>query len=162
MKAKVFIAAVSFAVVCLFAFVQRMGVSYADSPRGRDRDHGRNRFYRHYRFYPSDYYLYRKIYYLPLGRYYYYYDVYPEKVYYYETEKVSPSVNPNYLPLTSIANMASQGVPDEVIISEIERTHSIYKLNIEIITYLKQNGAGSKLIDYMLSPAEYYKNKAGK
>jgi hypothetical protein len=59
-------------------------------------------------------------------------------------------VNPYYLPLTKIVEMASQNAPDSVIISEIQRTHSVYKLNSEIITYLKQNKVSDTVIDYMM------------
>ncbi|MFA5144908.1 MAG: glycine zipper domain-containing protein [Candidatus Omnitrophota bacterium] len=69
-------------------------------------------------------------------------------------DKEATAVNPNHISLTKIAEMTSQGTPDAVIISEIDRTHSVYKLNSEIITYLKQNKASDKLIDYMLSTAK--------
>jgi hypothetical protein len=122
-----------------------------DDDRGHD---GHSRYYRHERYYPSDFFFYNKIYYSPSRRYYHYYDVFPQKTYYYEAERTVIPNNPDYLPVTSIANMGSQGVPDEVIISEIERTHSYYKLNTEIITYLKQNGVGDKVIDYMIRTGE--------
>lgn len=67
-----------------------------------------------------------------------------------QQDKEALAVNPNHLPLTKIAEMASQGTPDSVIISEIERTHSVYHLNSEIITYLKNNKVGNRVIDYML------------
>ncbi len=66
-------------------------------------------------------------------------------------DREATAVNPNHIPLTKIAEMASQGTPDAVIISEIERTHSVYRLNSEIITYLKQNKVGNRVIDYMLA-----------
>ena len=127
---------------------------YANGHGGRGRDGGsrsRHSYYRYPRYYPKDYFYYRKIYFYPSRRYYHYYDVYPAKVYYYGQERDYGAVNPDYLPITSIANMASQGVPDSVIISEIERTKSRYKLDTESITFLKQNGAGDEVIDYMLS-----------
>ena len=52
---------------------------------------------------------------------------------------------------SKIAEMANQGTPDAVIISEIDRTHSVYSLNSEIITYLKQNKVSDKVIDYMMN-----------
>jgi len=121
---------------------------------GHDDDHGdrhHSGYYKHYRYYPRGYYHYKKIYYYPKRVYYYYYDFVPGKVYYYEGEKGYVSNNPDYLALTSIANMASQGVPDSVIISEIERTHSVYKLNSEIIAYLKQNNVSDRVVDFMMS-----------
>jgi uncharacterized protein YcfJ len=68
-----------------------------------------------------------------------------------QRDKEAMAVNPNHIPLTKIAEMASQGTPDAVIISEIDRTHSVYKLNSEIITYLKQNKVSDKVIDYMMA-----------
>jgi len=66
-------------------------------------------------------------------------------------DKGAVAVNPNHIPLPKIAEMANQGTPDAVIIAEIDRTHSVYKLNSEIITYLKQNKVGDKVIDYMMA-----------
>lgn len=66
-------------------------------------------------------------------------------------DKDAVAVNPNHIPLTKVAEMANQGTPDAVIIAEIDRTHSVYKLNSEIITYLKQNKVSDKTIDYMMA-----------
>ncbi len=66
-------------------------------------------------------------------------------------DKEAMAVNPNHIPLPKIAEMASQGTPDAVIISEIDRTHSVYSLNSEIITYLKNNKVGDKVIDHMMA-----------
>jgi len=71
-----------------------------------------------------------------------------------QKDKEAMAVNPNYLPLTKIAEMASQGTPDAVIISEIDRTHSAYSLNSEIISYLKQNKVSDKVIDHMMATAK--------
>lgn len=68
-------------------------------------------------------------------------------------DKEALAVNPDYIPLPKIAEMANQGTPDAVIISEIDRTHSVYKLNSEIITYLKQNKVSDRVVDYMMSTA---------
>ena len=67
-----------------------------------------------------------------------------------ESDKKALAVNPDYLTIMKIAEMGDQGVPDSVIISEIQRTHSAYKLNSEIISYLKQHKVSDKVIDYML------------
>lgn len=61
--------------------------------------------------------------------------------------------NPQYLSLISIAEMGKKGVPDSVIIDEIQRTNSRYNLTSEVINYLKENKIGDKVIDYMLSTA---------
>ncbi|MFA4993521.1 MAG: hypothetical protein WC571_06100 [Candidatus Omnitrophota bacterium] len=123
--------------------------AYADRGRGGDDGHHRS-YYKNYRYYPSDYYNYRKIYYYPKKRYYHYYDVLPAKIYYYQYEKEFAYSNPSYLPITSVANMCSQGIPEDVIIEEIQRTGSVYKLSSETITYLRQNGASDRLINFML------------
>ena len=68
-----------------------------------------------------------------------------------DSDKKALAVNPDYLTIVKIADMGKQGVPDSVIISEIQRTHSVYQLNSEIINYLQQNKVSSKVIDYMLS-----------
>ncbi|MCM8797728.1 MAG: glycine zipper domain-containing protein [Candidatus Omnitrophica bacterium] len=67
-----------------------------------------------------------------------------------QKDKEALAVNPNYIPLTKIAEMAKSGTPDAIIISEIQRTNSVYNLNSEIITYLKQNQVSDKVIDYMM------------
>jgi hypothetical protein len=113
-------------------------------------NHYRERYYQHHRRYPAAFYFRRRIYYSPNRRFYFYFDVFPEKAYYYNSESEVKSYNPDYIPVTSIANMASQGVPDAVIISEIERTRSVYKLTSEVITYLKQNNVSNRVIDVML------------
>ena len=71
-----------------------------------------------------------------------------------QTDKQALAANPQHLTLVNIAEMGQKGVPDAVIISEIQRTNSVYHLNSEIITYLKQNKVGDKVIDYMLATAE--------
>jgi len=68
-------------------------------------------------------------------------------------DKAATVINPNHLTLTKIAEMGDQGVADAVIISEIDRTHSVYQLNSEIITYLKQHKVSDKVIDYMMTTA---------
>ena len=129
--------------------------AYADGKRSRGYDddhHGdRNKYYRYQRYYPSSYYFRKKIYSSQRRAYYYYFDIFPNKTYYYSCEKTTYASNTNYLPVTSIVNMASQGVPSAVIISEIERTKSKYKLETDTITYLQQKGASDQVIDYMLS-----------
>ena len=68
-----------------------------------------------------------------------------------QKDKQAMAVNPNHITLTKIAEMASQGTPNAVIIAEIDRTHSVYNLNSEIIAYLKQNKVSDKVIDYMMA-----------
>jgi len=66
------------------------------------------------------------------------------------TPTATQPVNPYYLPLTKIAEMANQNLPDSVIINEIQRTRSTYNLNAEIVTYLKKNKVSDQVIDYMM------------
>lgn len=58
--------------------------------------------------------------------------------------------NPGHIPLTRIAEMGREEVPDSVIIDEMRRTKSRYTLSSETITYLKNNKVGDRVIDYML------------
>lgn len=59
--------------------------------------------------------------------------------------------NPQHVPITKVADMASKGVPNSVIINEMKRTQSRYRLTSEGITYLKRNNVSDSVIDYMLS-----------
>jgi len=49
-----------------------------------------------------------------------------------------------------IAQMAKDGVPDEVIIEEIRRTKSEFELTAMQISYLKDNSVSDRVIDAML------------
>ncbi len=62
--------------------------------------------------------------------------------------------NEQHISIVEIADMAQKGVPDSVIISEVDRTDSKYKLTSEGITYLKNNGVSDKVIDYMLATVQ--------
>jgi len=70
-----------------------------------------------------------------------------------ESDKKAAAINPNHIPATRIAEMASQGAPDSIMISEMQRTNSVYSLDSEAITYLKQHKVSDKVIDYMLGTA---------
>ena len=59
----------------------------------------------------------------------------------------------NFVSVVEIARMAQEGVPDSVIIAEIDRTRSRYALDTETITYLKSNGVSDRIIDHMLATA---------
>ena len=58
--------------------------------------------------------------------------------------------NPYHMTIVEIAQMTKDGVPDDVIIGEIQRTGSVYVLTSETISYLKKNNASDRLINYML------------
>ncbi len=71
-----------------------------------------------------------------------------------EMDKKQQESNPSYLSLVKIAEMASDGVPDDVIIDEIKKTGSVYVLDAETIDYLKDNGVSDVVIDYMTSTSK--------
>ena len=64
-------------------------------------------------------------------------------------DKKAVESNSQHLTLARIAEMSSEGVPDDVIIDEIRSTGSIYKLTDEIIEYLRENNVSEEVIDYM-------------
>lgn len=68
-----------------------------------------------------------------------------------EADRRALAINPEHITIIKIAEMGRQGVPDSVIIGEIQRTRSVYHLNSETISYLKENNVGDSVIDYMLS-----------
>ena len=68
-----------------------------------------------------------------------------------QMDKKALAANPNHITVMKIVEMAANGVPEGVIISEIKRTKSVYDLTSEVITYLKENGVGDRVVDYMLS-----------
>ncbi len=70
------------------------------------------------------------------------------------SEKKSMQSNPSHLTISSIAQMAFDGVPDNVIISDIRQTNSVYNLTSEAISFLKSKGASDRIIDYMLSTSK--------
>lgn len=72
-----------------------------------------------------------------------------------QLDKRALETNPSYLTITAIAEMAYKGTPDDVIISEIDRTRSTYRLTSEIIAYLKQNKVSDRVINYMMATARY-------
>ncbi len=55
------------------------------------------------------------------------------------------------LSVVEIARMSGEGVPDSVIISEIDRTRSRFTLDSETIAYLKNSGVSDRVIDHMLA-----------
>ena len=60
------------------------------------------------------------------------------------------AANPDHITVIKIVELTAKGIPDAVIISEIQRTKSVYTLTSEVITYLKENGVSDRVIDYML------------
>lgn len=68
-----------------------------------------------------------------------------------QMDKKALASNPNHITVIKIAEMATNGIPDGVIIGEIQRTKSVYTLSSEVITYLKDSGISDRVVDYMLS-----------
>lgn len=68
-----------------------------------------------------------------------------------DMDNQAAAVNPEHISVIQIADMAGRGIPDEVIISEIKRTGSVYQLSSEVITYLKQHQVSDAVINYMMS-----------
>ena len=69
----------------------------------------------------------------------------------HQMDKRQAQVNPGHLSIMEIADMGEDSVPASVIIDEIKRTRSVYRLDSETIAYLKNHGINDKVIDYMLS-----------
>lgn len=67
-----------------------------------------------------------------------------------QMDKKALAANPNHITVIKIVELATKGIPDGVIISEIQRTKSVYTLTSEVITYLKENGVSDRVVDYML------------
>lgn len=59
--------------------------------------------------------------------------------------------NSKQITVLNIVDMKAKEVPDDVIISEIQRTKSVYNLSAETVAYLKKNKVSDKVIDYMNS-----------
>lgn len=116
------------------------GVAFAQHHGGRHEGH-RSRSHTFVTFGLSAPYYYGDYYYAPYRGYYapYYY----EPPVYYQRTGVSLSIS-------DIIDMSIKGVPDDVIIDEIRRTGSVFRLTAQTIDYLKQKGVTDRVIDYML------------
>jgi len=68
-----------------------------------------------------------------------------------QIDKKEIAGNANYISLPGIVEMAKNNTPDNIIIGEIDRTKSKYKLNIETINWLKNSGVSDRVIDHMMS-----------
>ena len=68
-----------------------------------------------------------------------------------QMDKKALAVNPEHITVIKLVEMAQKNIPDGVILSEIQRTKSIYNLTSEVITYLKDNGVSDRVVDYMLT-----------
>ncbi len=68
-----------------------------------------------------------------------------------EADKRQLEVNKDHITIIQIAEMGQKGIPEDVIISEIDRTHSEYALTSETIAYLKDNKISDKVINRMMT-----------
>lgn len=68
-----------------------------------------------------------------------------------QMDKKALAANPNHITVIKIVELTANDIPDAVIISEIQRTKSVYILTSEVITYLKEKGVSDRVVDYMLS-----------
>jgi len=68
----------------------------------------------------------------------------------HQMDKNSKTASAGQLSVIDIAKMGDDKVPSSVIISEIDRTKSIYQLDTEGINYLKNHGISDTVIDHML------------
>lgn len=71
-----------------------------------------------------------------------------------EADKRQLELNKQHITIIQIAEMGQKGVPEDVIISEIDRTNSQYALTSETITYLKDNKISDKVINRMMTGAK--------
>ena len=60
------------------------------------------------------------------------------------------------LGLADVKELARAGVSDEVIISQIRNSHSVYQLSTAEIIDLKDAGVSEKVIDFMINTASGY------
>jgi hypothetical protein len=155
-----------YAIVALLILVLAAGIetSYASRRGGHSRDGGHSAQFSsfHRRGFSNRRFVHRNFFHRPgiVIRYsspYYYYpyrfyqcsygcDPYKRPAYNYSTSSLS---------LTAIVDMTRQGLPDEAIIDEINRTRSTFRLNAEIINYLKTNNVSDRVIDFMLASNRY-------
>jgi hypothetical protein len=60
--------------------------------------------------------------------------------------------------LPDIKMLAKSGVSDEVILSQIRNSHSVYRLNAAEILDLKDAGVSEKVIDFMINTPSLYRS----
>jgi hypothetical protein len=60
--------------------------------------------------------------------------------------------------LPDIKMLAKSGVSDEVILSQIRNSHSVYRLNAADILDLKDAGVSEKVIDFMINTPNLYRS----
>ena len=60
--------------------------------------------------------------------------------------------------LPDIKMLAKSGVSDEVILSQIRNSHSVYRLSAAEILDLKDAGVSEKVIDFMINTPSLYRS----
>jgi len=78
--------------------------------------------------------------------------------------RLPPPPPPQYrtqpIGLADIKMLAKSGVSDEVILSQIRNSHSVYRLSAAEILDLKDAGVSEKVIDFMINtPSQYHSTR---
>ena len=60
--------------------------------------------------------------------------------------------------LADIKMLAKAGISDEVILSQIRNSHTVYRLSAAEILDLKDAGVGEKVIDFMINTPTMYRS----
>jgi citrate lyase beta subunit len=61
------------------------------------------------------------------------------------------------LGVADVKMLAKSGISDEVILSQIRNTHTVYHLSAAEILDLKDNNVSEKVIDFMINTAAMYR-----
>jgi len=69
-----------------------------------------------------------------------------------------PQYHAQPLGLPDVKMLAKSGVSDEVILSQIRNSHSIYRLSAAEILDLKDAGVSEKVIDFMINTPSLYRS----
>ena len=64
---------------------------------------------------------------------------------------IQPASQVQPLSLADVKTLAKAGISDEVILSQIRRSHSVYRLTTSEIIDLKDAGVGQRVIDFMIN-----------
>lgn len=66
-------------------------------------------------------------------------------------QTTSSSSDSTHLSMVKIIEMSSKGIPDNIIIDQIQATGSTYDIDGDTVQYLKDNGVSDKVIGYMVA-----------
>ena len=69
-----------------------------------------------------------------------------------------PQYHAQPLGLPDVKMLAKSGVSDEVILSQIRNSHSVYRLSAAEILDLKDAGVSEKVIDFMINTPSLYRS----